>query len=297
MKFNDVTPYKIVSETIDFEAISAKASESAFRDEEIPTPFLIGCESPIEVEGTMALVVEEFALLSVVIQERKVTGNEVKTALKPRVKEFESRMGHSPSKPELTQLKEEVKHDLMRVTPPVAQSYAVIIDRANSTLYFSTRSKAKLDALSKYVSEKLSIKLVAAFHEADLMKQLTSMLAASESMDELFSLGDRAALLDPVNSSTVSIRDDDLMSDEIQALLAADKKVKALQLRIQDQATFVLHADWRIASLKIEDSVFQEVESDDESLVAQLQGSLLIYGRLLRRIFATLLKNQPVSTS
>ena len=248
----------------------------------------MGFESPLGDDGMLCLVVGDCALLAINLQERKVTGNEVKTALKPRQKEFEARTGNPPSRPELLQLKDEIKTDLMRTTNPVSSTVYVLIDRSTDRLYLSTTTKASLDNVTPFVRKNLNLTLTTDVSVSNLTRVLTNFVRNPENTPENFQLGDRAGLFDSVAESTVTIRGDDLTSSEIVALLSTDKQVESLQLRIVDKATFVLHQDWSLRSLKVDLTALDDETGSDDSMAADLQATLLIYGQVLREINATL---------
>lgn len=182
------------------------------------------------------------ALMGVQFNERVLPGNVRDNLMKAKVAKLEAQTGKKVSKKEYAQLRDEAESDLLpkafirRTTVPV-----MLV--APDLLLICSSSPKKCDDIVYVISRMFNdlAKRELKVYPFDCNTELGTWLngvardtADQPSSGDLYFLSTNAAVLKGENKRTIRIKDRDIESGEIQALLKEDYQVKELGLTLTD---------------------------------------------------------------
>ena len=229
----------------------------------------------LEVNGSHYLYAEVLRYRRSV--PKAVLDREVRKRVKVRVDR-----GEEVKREDKRLLREEINHELLPKMPQMETVIPVIFQRDKRQLWIGAGSEGTADtALELLRRSGLHFSVVPLFESAqvDLGRWLSDWMLQRQTLPEPIELGGKARIADPHEpKATVSISNEDLADEELQAVAAA-RSVVALEMSCESMK-FTLSHDGTFKSIKFE---FPDETFDDLAHLASFV--LLETGNTLDKIF------------
>ena len=254
------------------------------------------------IQGTLSADItfagEQGLWLAVGLTKKILPAAAVHEALTKRLKEFEEQHGRQLGGRERKRMKDDLLHDMLPSAFNVTKRTDAIIFPRRGLLAVGTASpKAAEHVVSEIRGCLGSFPALPLNAEVSPREVLTNLLAYPAALEDsgLF-LGDGAKLVDPIEGgASVTLKDQELICDEVDKHLEAGKQVKSLDLVHGDRSRFTLGEDLVLRKLKIGEAVMDEVNDEGDSDAFQIATMTILCAELLPLfdIMATAFKLTP----
>ena len=214
----------------------------------------LGWVSPLGREGEMLThTIVNYTMLCAQEQERLLPVSVVRDVTEERVAELEERQARKVYRKERRQSQEDVYASLLPQAFVRNQTgYAYLAPKEN-LLVIDTPSAPKAEALLNLLRDSLGSLPVAKPEvkrsPADVMTRWLNEHKASHK----FTIEHDCELYNPLDGSNViRCKGQDLLTEELRAMLAADKRVKSLGVMWNNTVSCIIHDDLTVKRLKFE---------------------------------------------
>lgn len=233
-------------------------------------------------------------LLTLKVEERDLKAKIITEAVNKKVAEIESNESHTVTAKEKREIKENVTQELM--PKALTSSYLVLvwIDLAKSRIIINETSDSKCEAPLNLLRECLGS--LPAIPIATMKTPSVEMTQwVKEGVPEGFLLGDSCTLYEPMDTgNTITIKGQDLSSDEVQNHIRQGKHVKKLGLANANQA-FSLDEKLVFSGIKINPEILSDLnDSLGESVEdkkALFEGTFAIFADALQQLIDQSIKH------
>lgn len=254
------------------------------------------------IQGTLSADItfagEQGLWLAVGLTKKILPAAAVHEALTKRLKEIEEQHGRQPGGRERKRMKDDLLHDMLPSAFSVTKRTDAIIFPRRGLLAVGTSSpKAAEHVVSEIRGCLGSFPALPLNAEVAPRAVLTNLLAYPAALDDVgLSLGEGAKLVDPIEGgASVTLKDQELICDEVDKHLEAGKQVKSLDLVHGDRSRFTLGEDLVLRKLKIGEAVMDEVLDEGDNDAFQIATMTILCAELLPLfdIMATAFKLTP----
>ena len=251
---------------IDMETLTQQLSQDAF----IPCgSSVVKSSGWVCPSGSESMVVEvnQCLFLAYKIQEKIVPTSVINDLLAERVDEIQNVESRAVKKSERQTLKEDIFASLLpRAFVKNSIIYAYI-DRQAQRLVINTPSSAKAEAFSVELRKSLGSLKIQIPALVELAGQMTSWVINGEVSEE-FEIADKCILKDAdENAGVIRCQKQNLMDDDIQALIGSGRDVVELSLIWDVKMSFVLDENFALKGVKyladVQDQV-KDINADSD---------------------------------
>lgn len=231
-------------------------------------------------------------LLRVRRQERVLPAAVINEEIEERCAEFEAANGFAPPRREKQTLKEKVVEELLPQAFTRNTHTDLWWDTQRSLIGIACASRKRGDEALDLLRQALgSLKVTPVATKVPVARTLTQWLSAPTTRPEALTIGDSVELRGE-DDGVLRARAIDLESDEIQTALAAGRQVSRLALHLEGELGFVLQDDLVLKSLKFDDRVLDEADSDagDGDAIARLETEFALMSNTLGKLTDALLE-------
>lgn len=293
MFFKAATAYQLHdAPDIDAARLEAALAEQAFRPLGGSEARRLGWCAPAGRAGTQLLhELQGQRLITLLRQERLLPAGVVTDELEERVEEIETREGRRLRRQEKLTLKEQIYEELLPRAFVRTQKVDVWWDTARGRIVINTSTRKRAEEALDLLRETLgSLKVTPLATQTLPMRGMTEWLGNRDSRPEWLALGDTVELKAKGDDGVVRARQVDLDSDEVQQLLEGGRQVSKLAIGIQDVATFMLHDDLTLKSLRFDDRVIDEASQadDGDDALVRLETDFLLMTQALAQVIEQL---------
>lgn len=251
-----------------------------------------GWSRPVkEMDEMLVFASQGFMLVNLLQEERILPASVIRDALADRVEAIEAEQSRKVYRKEKLQLKDEVVLDLLpRSFTRRKGTFALLMPQQGWIAVDASSHKRAEEVLNALREALGSLKVTLPMTQISADKIMTGWLQG-EAMPQGWSLADECELRDPMTEGArISIKGQDLLSEEIQAHLQAGMLAKRLALGWQDQLELVLHEDLSLHRVRLTEEFKEQVDADtpDEALAAY-DADIARMGLEFTRLFPELL--------
>lgn len=271
----------------DADALAVAISPQAFRPCPPMTEEVRGWVSPYGPDRTQLVATAAMGagLLRMRHQFRVLPSAAVDEVLAERVVEFQERMGRTPRRRELRDLREQVHASLLPKALLRSRYSWCLIDAEEGWIAVGETSDAKADAVLDLLREGVgSLPLIPLQFEHGVSGLLSRIVTGDA--PSAFQAGDRCQLRDPAAGATeVRYRNANLGDPAVQKYVEDGMRVGALEIVRNGEFSFVLSEHCALSSMRLLDTSGGE-ECDDADL--RLEADLALTASTLRRLIVDL---------
>jgi recombination associated protein RdgC len=244
----------------------------------------------------------EAAWLSIGGEDRMLPGSVVNDLLAKRLEAIEKAEGRKPGGRERKRIKEHLYTDLLprAFVKPSRVDAVLLFDLGLLAIDTSSRKVAESvvgeirRCLGSFPALPLNAEVAPSAVLTGWLHYQTppgvGVVRGHDPMPECLSLGDECHLAYPHDGGgVVTIRRDDMTSEEIAKHLEVGKQCTRLALTLDDHVSFTLGEDLVLRKFRLLDGAIDQLESTErEDLVAELDARMALFVGELRRVWAVL---------
>ena len=277
----------LVTDLPDLEQLEAALQEAAFAGRGKQELSRSGFVAPVpKVFESRVVDCHGVWLIALHTETALLPASVVRDELDEKVDRIEQEQSRKVYRKEKLQLKDEVILSLLPRAFPRKKTTRAVIDPAAGRLYVEASSHAVAEELLNQLRQalgSLAVRLPQTQVSAD---QVMTHWVNGEAMPEGWALEDEARLCDPMSTaSKLDGKGQDLLSDEIQAHLAAGYRVRRLALQWQQQLHLVLHEDLSLHRLRLSDEYREQLDANTpEDMAAALETEVWRFAAELNRL-------------
>ena len=230
----------------------------------------LGWVSPLGREGEMLThTIGDYTMVCAQEQERLLPVSVVRDATDEKVAELEERQARKVYRKERRQIQEDIYASLLpQAFVRNQQLYAYLAPKQN-LLVIDTASAPKAEALLNLLRDSLGSLPVAKPEVKRSPGDVMTRWLKEHKATHKFVIEHDCELYNPLDgSNVVRCKGQDLLTDELRAMLAADKRVKSLGVSWNSMLSCIVHDDLSIKRLRFE-SVREETDNDQLETAAQ----------------------------
>ena len=239
------------------------------------------------IQGTLSADItfagEQGLWLAIGLTKKILPAAAVHEALTKRLKVIEEKEGRELRGRERKRMKDDLLHDMLPSAFSVTKRTDAIIFPRRGLLAVGTSSpKAAEHVVSEIRGCLGSFPALPLNAEVAPRSVLTGWLAGEPLDDIGLSLGEGAKLVDPIEGgASVTLKDQELICDEVDKHLEAGKQVKSLDLAHGERSRFTLGEDLVLRKLKIGEAVMDEVIDEGGNDAFQIATMTILCAELL----------------
>lgn len=263
MKFlNTMMIYKL-NGSIDPEALERDLSAYPFQPCGSQDMQRTGWVSPDD-SGNLAYCDGNQILLVAEREEKVIPAEQRRRSEQERFRAFEVREGAKPNKAQKDSMRDEVLHTLLPRAFTKRSQVRLIVDLNTSLIIVETKSaKRAEDTLALLRKSIGSLPVVPLTLETPIELTLTEWLKTGD-VPAGYKLGEDAKLVDLLSmGGKVTMKDSDLLSDEVKQHIEAGKVVQSVRLDWQDRIGFTLNDGFVLSGIKFADSLLEQNDDID----------------------------------
>ncbi len=261
MWFKNISLY-ILTEPFELtpEDLEEKLAEHVFQPCSSFDKSSLGWVSPLGRDGEMLThTVGKYTMICAREQERLLPASVVKDATDERVSELEERQARKVYRKERRQIQEDVYGSLLPQAFVKNQLLHAYLAPADNLLVIDTPSASKAESLLNLLRDSLGSLPVAKPDVKRSPGDVMTRWLRDHKATHKFTIEHDCELYNPLDgSNVVRCRGQDLLTEELQAMLAADKRVKSLGVMWNQFLSCVVHDDLTVKRLRF-DGVQEEM--------------------------------------
>lgn len=255
--------------TDDIAQLSEQLAEQAFKPCPKSSLQSIGYFPPMgEEEGELAFAANGYILLCLKIQDKIIPSSVLREEVQAKVREIELKEDRKVSYKEKRRLKDDIHQELMLRAFCKSSFLYGYIDTKKNLLIVNAGSANKAELFVNTLRQArghLKVSLLDLNSPSLLMTEWLKNQEASAGLR----IEDFCELRDQDDLGSVRAKQQDILSDNIQAFLNDGCVVKQLRLNWQEQITFTLKDDFSIGSIKYMDAVMDQRDDAYTETAAQ----------------------------
>lgn len=224
----------------------------------------LGWSRPVKEMGDMLVFASQgFMLINLLQEERILPASVVKDALADKVDSIEAEESRKVYRKEKLQLKDEVVLDLLPRSFTRRKGLHALVMPQQGWIAVDATSHKRAEELLNALREALgSLKVALPLTHLSADKVMTGWLTG-EALPQGWALSDECELRDPMaEGAKISIKGQELLSEEIQAHLEAGMLAKRLAVDWQQQVELVLHEDLSLHRLRLTEEFRDQIDAD-----------------------------------
>ncbi|MGJ8513651.1 recombination-associated protein RdgC [Carnimonas bestiolae] len=224
-------------------------------------------------------------------QERVLPTAVVNEEVEERCAEFETANGFAPPRREKQAIKEKVVEELLPRAFTRNTHTDLWWDTQRSLMGIACASRKRGDEVLDLLRQALgSLKVTPVATKVPVGRTLTQWLSDPSTRPDGLTIGDNVELRGE-DDGVLRARAIDLESDEIQTALASGRQVSRLALQVEGELSFVLQDDVVLKSLKFDDHLLDEADSDagDGDSIVRLETEFALMSNALGKLTDALL--------
>ena len=246
------------------EELEEKLQENLFQPCSSYDKSSLGWISPLGREGEMLThTIGDYTMICAQEQERLLPASVVRDATEEKVAELEERQARKIYRKERRRIQEDIFATLLPQAFVRNQQVFAYLAPKDRLLVVDTASAPKAEALLNLLRESLGSLPVANPEVKRSPGDVMTRWLKEQKASHKFSIEHDCELYNPLDGSNlVRCKGQDLLTDELRALLAADKRVKSLGVTWNDAVSCIVHDDLSIKRLRFEG--VKEENGDDQ---------------------------------
>jgi len=210
--------------------------------------------------------------LSVGTETKILPGSVLARALETKIKEVEEREGRMPGGRERKRMKDDLLHELLPKAFVKAGRADALIFPSLGLIAVATSSRKTAEHVVSQIRSVLGSFPALPLNAEIAPRSVLTGWIAGEALPNGLSLGYEATLADPVQGGAVAkVKDQELLSDEVEKHLKAGKQCTRLALSNGDRSTFTVGEDLVLRKFKIGETPMNEQNADENATVAEFQ--------------------------
>ncbi|SIQ09137.1 recombination-associated protein RdgC [Marinobacterium stanieri] len=224
----------------------------------------LGWSRPVkEMDDMLVFASQGFMLINLLQEERILPASVVKDALADKVDSIEAEESRKVYRKEKLQLKDEVVLDLLPRSFTRRKGLHALVMPQQGWIAVDATSHKRAEELLNALREALgSLKVELPLTHLSADKVMTGWLTG-EALPQGWALSDECELRDPMaEGAKISIKGQELLSEEIQAHLEAGMLAKRLAVDWQQQVELVLHEDLSLHRLRLTEEFRDQIDAD-----------------------------------
>ena len=216
---------------------------------------------------------DEFILVTLRSQEKRIPASVIREKLDEMVKAMESRESRRVGKKEKQQLREQITDGLLPTTQPISMTIRAWIDLARNRLMIEAGSAAKAELMIGMLREACP-PFPARLPRTNLTpaSQMTGWLAGEAPPN--FTLDADCELKAPGEGAVVRFSRQDLSASEVRAHLEREMVATKLGMTWCDRISFVMTESGLLRKVSITDVVNESVDGEDAADVFRSEQSI-----------------------
>ncbi|WGM05161.1 recombination-associated protein RdgC [Arsenophonus nasoniae] len=272
MWFKNLMIYRLKREfTLSVDELEKQLATLAYRPCTSQDIMKIGWTSPMGSLGeTLIHTANNHILLCAKKEEKILPAQVIKQELEAKIKKLETSQARKLKKSEKDPLKDEVLHTLLpRAFSKISHTY-IWLDIINNLIIVDAASTKRAEDNLAFLRKTLgSLPVVPLSYQKPIELTLTEWVRSGKAANG-FSLLDEAELKAPIEEDgVIRCKKQDLLCDEIIALIEAKKRVTKLALEWEERIQFILLDDGTIKRLKFSDLIKEQNDDIDKTDFAQ----------------------------
>ncbi|WGL94617.1 recombination-associated protein RdgC [Arsenophonus nasoniae] len=272
MWFKNLMIYRLNREfTLSVDELEKQLDTLAYRPCTSQDIMKIGWTSPMGSLGeTLIHTANNHILLCAKKEEKILPAQVIKQELEAKIKKLETSQARKLKKSEKDPLKDEVLHTLLpRAFSKISHTY-IWLDIINNLIIVDAASTKRAEDNLAFLRKTLgSLPVVPLSYQKPIELTLTEWVRSGKAANG-FSLLDEAELKAPIEEDgVIRCKKQDLLCDEIIALIEAKKRVTKLALEWEERIQFILLDDGTIKRLKFSDLIKEQNDDIDKTDFAQ----------------------------
>lgn len=235
-------------------------------------------------QGMIALAVRQ--------QERLLPRAVVKEELEKRVRALETAEDRRIYRKEKKALEDEIMFDMMPRAFTRSRTHRLFIATDDNLVFVDAGSEAKADLMLNLLRESLgSLQVTPVGGKYDARVLLTQWLASGRCAP--FELGDECELYDNANEkSRIRLKQHELTSDEVEALLNNGRSVAQLAIRLAGRVSAIVQQDLSLKRLGYGDVIEQQLnDASHDDAGAEFDAQFTLMALELRGFARALLEH------
>lgn len=230
----------------------------------------LGWVSPLGREGEMLThTIGDYTMVCAREQERLLPVSVVRDATDEKVAELEERQGRKVYRKERRQIQEDIYASLLPQAFVRNQQLFAYLAPAENLLVIDTPSAPKAEALLNLLRDSLGSLPVARPEARRSPGDVMTRWLKEHKATHKFVIEHDCELYNPLDgSNVVRCKGQDLLTDELRAMLAADKRAKSLGVGWNNILSCVIQDDLAIKRLRFE-GIREESENEQVETAAQ----------------------------
>ncbi|MBT8148034.1 MAG: recombination-associated protein RdgC [Gammaproteobacteria bacterium] len=255
-------PFKLTPEELE-----DKLVENVFRPCSSFDKSSLGWVSPLGREGEMLThTIGDYTMVCAQEQERLLPVSVVRDATEEKVAELEERQARKVYRKERRQIQEDIYASLLPQAFLRNQQLFAYIAPKQNLLVVNTPSVPKAEALLNLLRDSLGSLQVAKPDVKRSPGDVMTRWLKEQKATHKFVIEHDCELYNPLDgSNVVRCKGQDLLTDELRAMLSADKRVKSLGVSWNSRVNCIVHDDLSVKRLRFEgvseESLGDQVES------------------------------------
>lgn len=257
-------------------------------------PHSEGWVSPVKGGDDLFFASNGHLLLKMRCQDKLLPESVIKDLLFEKVDEIEAQQNKKLKSKEKAALKEEIIISLLPQAFAKNDDIILWFSPSDNLIGVATASATKAEYILSFLRKTLgSLPVVPVQTKTPLRITMTEWLKEGNCQSEKFNLGGTAELkAADEESNAIKVKDQDMTSDEITAMLNADKVVTSMALQwVEDDSgtDFTLTETFGIKGIKYSTELLASADSDDTSPSAALDAEFYLLAQTLPRFFNDLI--------
>jgi len=231
----------------------------------------LGWISPLGRDGEMLThTVGKYTMICAQEQERLLPVSVVRDATDERVAELEERQARKVYRKERRQIQDEVYASLLPQAFVRNQLLFAYLAPAENLLIIDTPSAPRAEALLNLLRDSLGSLPVANPEVRRSPGDVMTRWLQEQKATHKFTIEHDCELYNPLDgSNVVRCKGQDLLTDELRAMLAADKRVKSLGVMWNNKVSCIVHDDLSIRRVRFEGMLEESGDVADVDSAAQ----------------------------
>ncbi|MDC0535616.1 recombination-associated protein RdgC [Francisellaceae bacterium] len=290
MWFKNVTLFEYIDDfNIDIQNLNAQLQENSFKPCSNTVPMSIGWVSPTGNDHIdLVHTANGCSLIALKTEEKIVPASVIKDQLQEKVDEIELRDNRKLRKKEKETLKEEIYQDLLPRAFTKSNTLYAYIDNKNGWLIVNTSSSRKAEDFSVMLRKAIGSLKIRLPDMSQISTLLTNWVLQNDYPQD-YVVEDNCVLKDDDSAGVIRCQKQNLISEDITALVESGREVVQLSLSWKDQISFMITDDFVLKSIKYLE-VIQDQAKDihTESGIEQLDADFTIMTATLAELINSL---------